>query len=89
MQELAKRQMEILQETMTQWQAAMLEAANRESTNAAQRADAAAKTFDKAFGNMRELAEVAAKAQAQAWEVVQKRFQENLADLRSLLKAPK
>jgi phasin family protein len=89
MQELAKRQMEILQETMTEWQAAMSEAASREGTNAAERADAAAKTFGKAFGNMRELAEMAAKAQTQAWEVVQQRFQENLADLRSLLQPSK
>ena len=89
MQELAKRQMEILQETMTEWQAAMSEAANREGSNASRRTEAAEKAFGKAFGNMRELAEMAAKAQTEAWEVIQKRFQENLADLRSLLLPPK
>ncbi|HSD09656.1 MAG TPA: phasin family protein [Candidatus Binatia bacterium] len=89
MQDLAKRQMEILQETVTEWQAAMTEAANREGTNTAQRAETAEKTFGKAFANMRELAEMAAKAQTQAWEVIQKRFQENLADLRNLLRPPK
>jgi phasin family protein len=89
MRELAKRQMDILQETAAEWQAAMSEAAKREGTNAARRADAAEKAFGKAFGNMRELAEMAAKAQTEAWEVVQKRFQENLADLRSLLVPPK
>jgi phasin family protein len=89
MQDLAKRQMEILQETVTEWQAAMTEAANRESTSAAQRAEAAEKTFGKTFANMRELAEMAAKAQTQAWEVIQKRFQQNLADLRNLLLPPK
>ena len=89
MQELAKRQMEILQETVTEWQAALTETANREGSTAAQRAEAAEKTFGKAFANMRELADMAAKAQTQAWEVVQKRFQENLADLRSLMKPPK
>jgi phasin family protein len=89
MQDLAKRQMEILRETVSEWQAAMTDAANRESTNAAQRAEAAEKTFGKAFGNMRELAEMAAKAQTQAWEMIQKRFQENLADLRNLLLPPK
>jgi len=81
--------MDILQETAAEWQAAMSEAAKREGTNAARRADAAEKAFGKAFGNMRELAEMAAKAQTEAWEVVQKRFQENLADLRSLLVPPK
>ena len=89
MQELAKRQMEILQETVNEWQVTMMEAANRESTNAAQRAELAEKTFGKAFGNMRELAEMAAKAQTQAWAVIQKRFQESLADLRKLLQPPK
>jgi len=89
MRELAKRQMDILQETAAEWQAAMSEAAKREGTNATRRADAAEKAFGKAFGNMRELAEMAAKAQTEAWEVVQKRFQENLADLRSLLLPPK
>jgi phasin family protein len=89
MQELAKRQMELLQETVSEWQAAMSESAKREGTNATRRAEAAEKAFGKAFGNMRELAEMAAKAQTQAWEVVQKRFQENLADLRSLLQPSK
>jgi phasin family protein len=89
MQELARRQMEILQETVSEWQAALSEATDREGANAARRADAAEKAFGKAFGNMRELAEMAAKAQTQAWEVVQKRFQENLADLKSLLLPPK
>jgi phasin family protein len=89
MQELAKRQMEILQETMTEWQAAMSEAADRAGTSAAQRAEIAEKAFGKAFGNMRELAEMAAKAQTQAWEVVQKRFQESLDDLRKAMLPPK
>ena len=89
MQELARRQMDILQETAAEWQAAMAEAAKREGANASRRAATAEKAFGKAFGNMRELAEMAAKAQTQAWEVVQKRFQENLADLRSLLLPPK
>jgi phasin family protein len=89
MRELAERQMELLQQTAAEWQAATAEAAKREGANASKRADAAEKAFGKAFGNMRELAEMAAKAQTQAWEVVQKRFHENLADLRSWLLPPK
>lgn len=89
MQELAKRQMEILQELVTEWQAAMTQATNRESTNVSQRAELAEKTFGKAFGNMRALAELAVKAQTQAWEVIQKRFQENIADLSNLLRPQK
>ncbi len=90
MQELARRQMEILQETMSEWQAAIVgscRARGRQRRHGGR--SAAEKAFGKAFGNMRELAEMAAKAQTQAWEVVQKRFQENLADLRSLLLPPK
>ena len=34
-------------------------------------------------------AQMAVKAQTQAWEVIQKRFQENLADLSNLLRPPK
>jgi len=89
MQELARRQMEILEDTMKEWQTTLSEAAKREGDSAARRADAAEKAFGKALGNMRELAETVAKAQTEAWEVVQKRFQENLADLRSLLLPPK
>src|SRR5262245_10281341 len=89
MRDLARRQMELLQETAAEWQAAMSEAAKREGTNVSRRADTAQKAFGKAFGNMRELAEMAAKAQTEAWEVVQKRFQQNLAELRSLLLPPK
>ena len=89
MQELAKRQMEILQETASEWQATMMEAANRESASAAQRAELIEKTFGKAFGNMREMAEMVVKTQTQAWEAMQKRFQESLADLRNLLLPPK
>jgi phasin family protein len=89
MQDLAKRQMEILQKAATEWQAAMTEATNRESTSAAQRAELAEKTFSNAFATMRELAETASKAQAQAWEVIQKRFQDSLAELRDVLQPPK
>ncbi len=89
MQELAKRQMEILQKAATDWQAAMTEATDRESSNAAKRAELAEKALSNAFASMRELAETASKAQTQAWEVIQKRFQDSLADFRDLLQPPK
>ena len=50
MQELAKRQMEILQELVTEWQAAMTQATNRESTNVSQRAELAEKTLARRSG---------------------------------------
>ena len=88
-QELARRQTEILQETMAEWQAALSQAAGRDSANLAQQTELAQRAFGKAFANMRELAEMAQKSQAQAWEVIQKRFHENLADLRNLMQPPK
>ena len=88
-QELAKRQAAILQETIAEWQAAMSQVAGGDGTKVAMQAELAQKAFGKAFENMREMAEVAAKSQAQAWEVIQKRFQENLAELRNLMQPPK
>ena len=86
-QELARRQTEILQETMAEWQAAMAQAGSSQSL--AQQTDLAQKAFHKAFGNMRELAEITARSQAQAWEAMQKRFHENLAEFRKLMQPPK
>ena len=88
-QELARRQTEILQETMAQWQGAMSQAAGGDSANMAKQAEMAQQAFGKAFTNMRELAEMAQKSQTQAWEVIQKRFQENLAEFRNLMQPPK
>ena len=38
---------------------------------------------------MREMAEVATRSQTQAWEVIQKRFRENMADMTKLMQPPK
>ena len=88
MQELARRQAEILQETMTEWQAAMSQVAGG-GTDLTKQAELAQQAFGKAIGNMRELAETAARSQTQAWEVIQKRFQEHLANLRNVVQPPK
>ena len=88
-QELARRQVAILQETIAEWQAVMTQGAGGDSTNVTKQAELAQKAFGKAFTNMREMAEVAARAQTTAWEMMQKRFQENLADFRNLMQPPK
>ena len=88
-QELARRQTEILQETMAEWQAAMSQTAGGDTANMAKQAELAQQAFGKAFANMRELAEMAQKSQTQAWEVIQKRFHENLANMRNLMQPPK
>lgn len=74
---LAMRQTEILQETMAQTIAhARKEGAAKDA------ADLARQGFAKALDNMRELAEMAAKSQQEAFEVVRKRIGENIDEIR-------
>jgi phasin family protein len=53
--------------------------------SAAKQAELGKQTFEKALANMRELAEMATKSQTQAWEVVSRRFHENLEELKKLM----
>lgn len=86
MKALLDRQAEMLKAAMAEWQAAVKDMAGKSpSENAAKQAELAGLAFGKALANMRELAEMAAKSRDEAWEIVNKRFQENLADLRKLL----
>lgn len=86
MQAIAKRQAEILQQTMTEWQAAAQNMAGKDFTaNATQQTELAKAGFEKALANMREMAELATRSQSQAFDTVNKRFQENLAELRKLM----
>ena len=84
-QELARRQTEILQETMAEWQAAMTQVA---AEDAAKVAVTAQKVLTSVFSNMRELSEAAAQSQTQAWAGVPHRLQENLGELRRPLPPP-
>jgi phasin family protein len=86
MQELARRQTEILQETMAEWQAAMTQVA---AEDAARVAVGAQRVLASAFSSLRDLAEMTARSQTQAWEAVQQRFQDNLGELRRLMQPPK
>jgi len=47
------------------------------------RMDLAAHAFETALSNMRELAEMAKKSQKDAFEIIRKRVEDNLAALRS------
>lgn len=86
MQALARREAEILQQTMSEWQAAMAAMAGKNPAEMASKGtELATQAFGKALANMRELAEMASKSQAQAYEVLNRRFQENLEDLRKML----
>ncbi len=87
MQLLAHRQAEMLKEAMAEWQAATEDMMSGKSsaTGVANQAELGKQTFEKALANMRELAEMATKSQSEAWEVVTRRFHENLEELKKLM----
>ena len=86
MQALARREAEILQQTMAEWQGAMAGMAGRSPQEiAAKGTELATQAFGRALANMRELAEMASKSQAQTYEILNRRFQENLDELRKLM----
>ena len=87
MQLLAHRQAEMLKEAMAELQAATEDMMSGKSPGigAAKQAELGKQTFEKALANMRELAEMATKSQSEAWEVVTRRFHENLEELKKLM----
>lgn len=84
---LATRQTEILEETIRQWQdtAKKLTSKGVIEDVASKQADFAQKAVEKALGNMRELAEMAVKSQAEAYEVIGKRVQASIGELRDYI----
>jgi len=87
MQLLGQRQAEMLHEATAKWQAATKDMMSAQSpgASAAKQAELGKQTFERALANMRELAEMATKSQTQAWEVVNRRFHENLEELKKLM----
>jgi phasin family protein len=75
---LVARQSEILRETMAH---AMVSA--RQESSAKNAADLARLGFERALDSMRELAEMAARSQQEAYEVVRKRIHEEFEELRA------
>jgi phasin family protein len=77
-QALVRRQSEILQETMKQ---AVADARQEDAVK--KRTELAKQGFEKALSNMRELAEMATKSQKDAFDVVRKRFEDNMESMRN------
>jgi phasin family protein len=76
-QNLARRQSEILQDSMKR------AVDDAKSQTALQKgAELARSAFETALANMRELAEIATKSQKDAFEVIRKRVEENMNELR-------
>jgi phasin family protein len=84
---LAEKQQEIIKQAVVDWQNSARDVGTQgPSQLPGKQVEFAKKTFESAISSMRELAEVAAKSQAQAIEVVNKRVQENLNEIRGNFK---
>ena len=82
-QSLAQRQIELLQEAMQKWQASTHGAnvGQAIASGAPKQVEAAKQAFEQAFANMRELTEMAAKSQTEAYSIIQKRMQERMEEI--------
>ncbi len=90
MQALGQRQAEILQQTMAELSETMsgVMAGQTPEVDASKQAELAKEAFDRALGYMRELAEMASKANTEAFEVVNSRLQEQMQELKGLMPGP-
>ncbi len=86
-QAVVQRQTAMLKEAISQWQAlagSVSVAEPRESI--AKLNETARASFQSSLGNIRELAELAGRSQAEAFEVLKSRIQENVDEVNQLLK---
>ena len=85
-QAVAKRQAEILQETMNQTAKSFgtLAEAGSPPEVAAKQAELAKEAFEKALGNMRELAEMVTKAQQGAIDTISGRISQSLDEIKEM-----
>jgi phasin family protein len=90
-QAVLRRQSEILRQTLEQNSAALsdLMAAGSPEDKIAKQAELVKVGFEKALSNMRELAELVAKAQQEAAEVVSKRVTESLEEMKGVIQKPR
>ncbi|MGZ8259002.1 MAG: TIGR01841 family phasin [Caldimonas sp.] len=82
---LAQRRNEILRETLVEWQEALKDSTGKDALS--KNSERAKQGVKQAIDRFRELAEMEAETRRKSWKVLQDRFQENLANLQSLLKA--
>jgi phasin family protein len=85
MQSVAKRQAEIMAQSFSEVSNLAQEfatSANNPQEMGAKQAEIVKQAFDKALGNMRELAEMVSKTNTEAFEVMNKRFTESLEELK-------
>jgi len=86
LQAVLKRQVEILRQTMDEVAQVSKDLAEPTAPQdkAAKQAELAKEAFERSLSNMRELAEMIAKANNEAFELLNKRFTQNLDELRDV-----
>jgi phasin family protein len=87
MQAIAKRQAEIYRQMMEETAEAMrgVMAAGSPEDKAARQTELTKEAFKRAIANMRELSEMVAKSQGDAFEVINKRVADSLDEIRDLM----
>ncbi|HYP82479.1 TIGR01841 family phasin [Variovorax sp.] len=90
LQAVVKRQTEMMRNAITEWQSTVQSMPSGDARqNIAKLDEMGRASFKRALDDIRELADMAAKSQAEAFEVVRGRIQENVEEVRQLLKPPK
>jgi len=90
MQAVVRRQAEILRQTMEETGNMMTEvmSAGTPEDRVAKQAELVKVAFEKALANMRELAEMVAKSNSEAANVISKRVSESLEELKTMMNKP-
>ncbi len=83
-QAVAKRQVEIMRETMTEAASVLRGVMSGNAGDAKVAPEVLKKAFEGALANMRELAEMTSKANSEAFDVIQKRVAESIEEIKSL-----
>jgi phasin family protein len=88
MQELTRKQAEILRATLQEIQTSVTETARgtKPVALAGHPAELAEQAIQKALSNMRKMAEVAVKTQTEAFTIISKRAMENVEEMKALMR---
>ena len=89
MQELARKQGEILQATLGDLQTLLQEGRVSPAQYPTKLGDIVQKSLQQAFGNMRDLAKLAGKSQTEVFHVIGERVQHNIEELVTSFQPPK
>ncbi len=86
-QAVGRRNMEILQQTMTEMSEAMtlLSALDHPSQRAAKQTELARRAYERAVSNAKELSELIQRANGEAVEILNQRFMEAMEEIRALM----